>query len=133
MTRRKKGVSFTAMRALSAGLLAGCGSNDDSSSGDNERRRRQVTLRMIESLTSPKRTELLQASIDKFETANPNIKVELISPPFDQADNKIRTMLGAKEDLDVVEVRDLTVAEFVNNGFIEPLNDMPKMDGLLRR
>lgn len=54
---------------------------------------------------------------------NPNIKVELISPPFDQADNKIRTMLNAKQELDVLEVRDLNVAEFVNNGYVEPLNE----------
>ncbi|MBO7745639.1 sugar ABC transporter substrate-binding protein [Paenibacillus sp. MWE-103] len=123
MAKRKKYSALLLCGALSAGLLAGCGSNNEST-GDNGAGSgdEQVTLRMIESLTSPKRTELIQASIDKFEAANPNIKVELISPPFDQADNKIRTMLGAKEDLDVVEVRDLTVAEFVNNGFVEPLN-----------
>jgi multiple sugar transport system substrate-binding protein len=77
---------------------------------------------MIESLTSPNRTELIQAMISKFEADNPNIKVEFISPPFDQADNKIRTMLASNETLDILEVRDLNVAEFVNNGYVEPLN-----------
>lgn len=120
MTNRKKVSALLLCGALSAGLLAGCGSTKDSSSENADGGK--VTLRMIESLTSPKRTQLIQASISKFEAANPNIKVDLISPPFDQADNKIRTMLGAKENIDVLEVRDLTVAEFVNNGFVEPLN-----------
>jgi len=81
-----------------------------------------VTLHMIESLTSPERTKLLQDAIGRFQQDNPNIKVELISPPFDQADNKIRTMLAAKQDLDILEVRDLNIAEYVNNGYLEPLD-----------
>ncbi|QJD85507.1 ABC transporter substrate-binding protein [Cohnella herbarum] len=117
MIRRQKVIVSLLCAVLTVGLLAGCsGKNGNGGSGD------KVTLRMIESLTSPKRTELIQAMITKFEEANPNIKVEFISPPFDQADNKIRTMLGSDEQLDVLEVRDLTVAEFVNNGYIEPLN-----------
>ncbi|MEC0264553.1 sugar ABC transporter substrate-binding protein [Paenibacillus anseongense] len=83
---------------------------------------KQVTLQMIESLTSPERTKLLQDAIGRFQKDNPNIKVELISPPFDQADNKIRTMLAAKQDLDILEVRDLNIAEYVNNGYLEPLD-----------
>lgn len=117
MIRRQKVIVSLLCAVLTVGLLAGCsGKNGNGGSGD------KVTLRMIESLTSPKRTELIQAMITKFEEANPNIKVEFISPPFDQADNKIRTMLGSEEQLDILEVRDLTVAEFVNNGYIEPLN-----------
>ncbi|MDQ0899615.1 MULTISPECIES: sugar ABC transporter substrate-binding protein [unclassified Paenibacillus] len=83
---------------------------------------KQITLQMIESLTSPERTKLLQDAIARFQKDNPNIKVELISPPFDQADNKIRTMLAAKQELDILEVRDLNIAEYVNNGYLEPLD-----------
>jgi len=117
MMRRRKALALLLCSVMTVGLLAGCGGKSGGSGGGDK-----VTLRMIESLTSPKRTELIQAAIDRFQDANPNIKVELISPPFDQADNKIRTMLGSKEELDVLEVRDLTVAEFVNNGYVEPLN-----------
>jgi multiple sugar transport system substrate-binding protein len=83
----------------------------------------KVTLQMIESLTSPARTETLKEILADFEKENPNIKVELISPPFDQADSKIMTMLGAKQDLDVMEARDNNVAELVNNNYLEPLED----------
>jgi multiple sugar transport system substrate-binding protein len=116
MIKRKKVLVSLLCVLVTVGLLAGCSGKGNGDSGD------KVTLRMIESLTSPKRTELIQAMVTKFKAANPNIKVEFISPPFDQADNKIRTMLGSDEQLDVLEVRDLTVAEFVNNGYVEPLN-----------
>ena len=117
MRTRKKVFTSLLCAALTIGLLAGCGSkNEEGGSGD------KITLRMIESLTSPKRTELIQAKVSAFEEANPNIKVEFISPPFDQADNKIRTMLGSNEQIDVLEARDLNVAEYVNNGYLEPLN-----------
>jgi multiple sugar transport system substrate-binding protein len=111
-TRKLVGILLTITLLL--GILASCSNNSE---GDGK-----VTLRMIESLTSPKRTELLKAMLTDFESKNSNIKVELISPPFDQADNKIRTMLGAEEQLDILEVRDLNVAEFVNNSYVEPIN-----------
>lgn len=111
--RKMKAISLILSTILAVGLIAGCGDKQGSD---------KVTIRMIESLTSPKRTELIQAMLDKFQEDNPNINVEFISPPFDQADNKIRTMLGSKEEIDILEVRDLTVAEFVNNGYVEPLN-----------
>ncbi|MDQ6418911.1 sugar ABC transporter substrate-binding protein [Paenibacillus sp. LHD-117] len=110
---------------LLLGLTTACSSGGSGGSGGNGSDE-IVTLRMIESLTSPGRTELIQASIDKFMKQNPAIKVELVSPPFDQADNKIRTMLGAKQELDIVEVRDLNVAEFVNNGYVEPIDEYTK-------
>ncbi|MFC5652559.1 ABC transporter substrate-binding protein [Paenibacillus solisilvae] len=127
MTGRKKVLASLLTTVLSVGLLAGCGSNqanDSATNGNagNGAKDEKVTLRMIESLTSPKRTALLQAMITKFKAENPNIDVDLVSPPFDQADNKIRTMLGSNEQIDVIEVRDLNVAEFVNNGYIEPLD-----------
>jgi multiple sugar transport system substrate-binding protein len=108
------------------GTLAGCsgsGSTENTttpsgntaapseSAKSTEAPAKQVTLHMIESLTSPERTKLLQDAIARFQKDNPNIKVELISPPFDQADNKIRTLLAAKQELDILEVRDLNIAE----------------------
>jgi len=124
----KKFVSALLVAGLSASILAACGSGGSGETAEGTGaegaapEEETITLRMIESLTSPARTEILAAMIDRFEEANPNIQVELISPPFEQADNKIRMMLSAKEELDVLEVRDLNVAEMVNNGYIEPLN-----------
>lgn len=120
----KKPLLSVSMIGLALSLTAtACSSDNSGGSKSNGEGEKQITLRMIESLTSPNRTAVIQEGIKAFMDQNPNIKVELISPPFDQADNKIRTMLNAKQDLDVLEVRDLNVAEFVNNGYVEPLND----------
>jgi len=82
-----------------------------------------ITLRMIESLTSPTRTELLRRQLDAFEEANPGIKVELISPPLSDADRKIAQMLMNQQPLDVLEVRDLTAAQLSNNKWIFDMVD----------
>jgi multiple sugar transport system substrate-binding protein len=114
------------------GLLAGCSSSKDNAASTapgasaapaaSESAGKKVTLHMIESLTSPARTATLKEMIAQFQKENANITVDLISPPFDQADQKITTMLAANQDLDVMEARDLNVGELVNNGYIEPLN-----------
>jgi len=82
----------------------------------------EVTLQMVESLTNPARTELIKGLLTKFESANPGIKVNLISPPTDQADQKIQQMLQAGSGIDVLEVRDHTVASFANNGWLYDLS-----------
>ncbi|CAH0120694.1 Cyclodextrin-binding protein [Paenibacillus sp. CECT 9249] len=120
MMRMKKVVSLVLITALLL-VLAACGSKENSNSGSDNTKGEQVKLTMVESLSSPKRTEFLKQSIAEFEKQNPNIKVELISPPLESADNKINQMLAAKQDVDVLEVRDITVAQFVNNSYLESL------------
>ena len=97
--------------SMFASIAAGCGGGDGNT----------VTLKMIESLTSPTRTEVIKQMLAKFMEQNPNIKVELISPPLQSADNKIAQILSAKEELDVLEVRDITAKQFVTNKWIEDL------------
>ena len=99
------------------GIIAGCSNSTEKANGTDGK----VTLRMVESLTSPTRTKLLRDMLDKFEAANPNIKVDLISPPLQSADQKITQMLMAKEDIDVLEVREQTVKNWANDKFIEDL------------
>lgn len=83
----------------------------------------EITLRMIESLTSASRTAVLREIADAFEAENPGVKIEIISPPLEGADEKISQMLMAKQDLDIVEVREQMAAQFSNNGWIVPLDD----------
>jgi len=82
-----------------------------------------VTLNFLEVMTSPERTNLLKEMIAEFEAANPNIEVNLISPPYEQADQKATMMLNTNQKLDVVEVRDYTIKQFVNNGKLLDLTD----------
>jgi len=75
-----------------------------------------VELNFIETLASPTRTAFLQEIIANFEKENPTIKVNLISPPYEQAENKMTMMLNANEPLDIVESRDATIKQLLNNG-----------------
>lgn len=99
-------------------FLSACGKETSSGTKDDGK----VHLTMIESLTSPARTKLLRSMLDQFEKENPTIKVKLVSPPLQSADEKISQRMMAKEDLDVLEVRDFTVKQFSNNKFIEDLS-----------
>jgi multiple sugar transport system substrate-binding protein len=77
-----------------------------------------VTLQMVESLTNPARTELLKKLIADFQKENPKIKVNLISPPTDQADQKIQQMLQSGSGVDTLEVRDITAGPWSTNGWL---------------
>lgn len=99
--------------------LTGCGSGaagNDSGSG-------KITLNMVESLTNPTRTTLLKSQLADFEKANPTIKVNLISPPTDSADQKIQQMLQSGKGIDVLEARDITVGPFSSNGWLYNMTD----------
>jgi len=75
----------------------------------------KVTLNFIEVLTSPNRTALLKGIISDFEELHPNIQINLISPPYGQADQKVTLMLNTNQPLDIIEVRGLTAKQLVNN------------------
>lgn len=80
-----------------------------------------IKLNFLEVMTSPGRTAVVKEVIEKFQTAHPNITINLISPPYEQADNKLTLMMNAREPLDIVEVRELTEKQYVNNGLLENL------------
>ncbi|GAA1426396.1 sugar ABC transporter substrate-binding protein [Microlunatus lacustris] len=108
------------------GLVSCSSSGSDAGSGDGG----TTTLQMVESLTNPARTEVIKTMLADFEQANPTIKVQLVSPPTEQADNKIQQMLQAGSGVDVLEVRDTTVGPFSNNGWIYDMTpDMEAWSG----
>ncbi|MGW2094227.1 ABC transporter substrate-binding protein [Promicromonospora sukumoe] len=82
-----------------------------------------VRLQMVESLTNPARTALIRELLDEFEAENPGVTVDLVSPPTDQADQKLQQMLQSGRGVDVLEVRDSTVGAFSNNGWLHDLSD----------
>ena len=128
MNRRNFIVGAAGLAAASVSGLAGCGSGGSGSSSDGGGG--DVTLQMVESLTNPARSEVLKKLLGEFEAANPGIKVQLVSPPTEQADQKIQQMLQAGSGADVLEVRDLTVGPFANNGWLYDMTaDVEKWAG----
>ncbi len=81
-----------------------------------------IKLNFLEVMTSPARTAVLKDLIAKFEAEHPNISINLISPPYEQADNKLTLMMNAREPLDIVEVRELTEKHMSTTGCWRILN-----------
>ncbi len=80
-----------------------------------------VTLNVIQVFTSPDRTKILQEIIKKFEERNPGVKINLISPPYETAYQKVYTMVATRQPLDVVEVGDWSLSALASMGGLENL------------
>ena len=80
-----------------------------------------TTLKLVEVITSPERTETLKSIVSKFEAANPGTKVEIISLPWGEAFQKFATMVSAGEIPDVMEMPDTWLSLYANNGMLESL------------
>jgi multiple sugar transport system substrate-binding protein len=76
---------------------------------------------MVESLTSPERTAILREIADKYQAEHPEVTIEIISPPLENADTKITQMLMNGSGVDIVEVRDSTLTQFATNEWIADL------------
>lgn len=79
------------------------------------------TIKMVEVITSPPRTEFLKKQIAGFEAANPGVKVELVSLPWGQAFEKFLTMVQAGDTPDIVEMPERWLALYGANGQLEDL------------
>jgi multiple sugar transport system substrate-binding protein len=80
-----------------------------------------TTLKLVEVITSPERTETLKGIVKTFEDANPGTHVEIISLPWGQAFEKFATMVSAGDTPDVVEMPDRWLSLYANNGMLESL------------
>ncbi|WP_296098509.1 sugar ABC transporter substrate-binding protein [uncultured Agrobacterium sp.] len=80
-----------------------------------------TTLKLVEVITSPERTETLKSLVSKFEAANPGTKVDIISLPWNEAFQKFATMVSAGDVPDVMEMPDTWLSLYANNGMLESL------------
>lgn len=110
----KKSLALFVVCLLCAGVAFANGAKESSA-------KKTVTLNFIEVLTSPSRTKLLKSFITKYEQMNPGVTINLISPPYQQADNKLAVMMSTKSPLDIAEIRDITVKQFANNNELTSL------------
>ncbi len=109
----KRTVSIVTVFVFCAGMVF---ANGQQQSDD-----KKIELNFLEVMTSPGRTEVLKGIIASYETQHPNVSINLISPPYEQADNKLTMMLNSNQPLDIVEVRDYTAKQYVVNKRLENL------------
>lgn len=62
------------------------------------------TIRVVEVLTTPERTQLLEGLITAFESENEGVNVELISIPWDTSFERVLTMTQSGQAIDVIEM-----------------------------
>ncbi len=53
-----------------------------------------TNLKLVEVITSPERTVVLQGLVDQYEADNEGVTVEIISLPWGQAFEKLATMVA---------------------------------------
>ncbi|MEW7009292.1 MULTISPECIES: ABC transporter substrate-binding protein [unclassified Lentilitoribacter] len=82
-----------------------------------------TTLKLVEVITSPERTKVLQGIVDKYETDNPGVNVEIVSLPWGQAFEKLATMVAGGDVPDVVEMPDTWQALYAGSGQLASLAD----------
>src|SRR5262245_43033671 len=86
----------------------------------------ETKVQLVEVITSPQRTEFLKKQLAEFETANPDIKVEVVSLPWGQAFEKFLSMVQAGETPDIVEMPERWMGLYANNGQLEDLGPFMK-------
>jgi len=80
-----------------------------------------TSLRLVEVISSPARTQTLKDIIGRFEKSHPGTTVQITSLPFGAAFEKFATMISAGDSPDVVEMPDTWVALYARNGALVSL------------
>ena len=121
----KNMIKLAGALALSGLLIAGCGSGTDGSSaaktgsGSGE----EVKLVFWDENSGPDRTPIWEKLIDDFEKENPNISVEYVGLPKDEAKSKLDAAIAAKDTPDVASLQSSWLPEFSIRGALLPLDD----------
>ena len=123
----RKWMSGLGLGLAAAFVVSGCSTAADEPSGgaatpDDGGSAEMITLTMVESLAFPERSALMRGLLDGFEAENPGIKIDLVSPPTEQADQQILQLLQSGSGADIVEVRDTTVRPWSQNGWLADLD-----------
>ena len=83
--------------------------------------RADTTLKLVEVITSPERTETLKGIVAGFEKSHPGVHVEITSLAWGSAFEKFATMVSAGDTPDVVEMPDRWLSLYANGGRLESL------------
>jgi multiple sugar transport system substrate-binding protein len=80
-----------------------------------------TTLRLVEVITSPERTAVLEELVAQYEAENEGVTVEITSLPWGQAFETLATMVAGGDIPDVVEMPDTWAALYAGSGRLASL------------
>ena len=83
--------------------------------------RADTTLKLVEVITSPERTDTLKDIVAGFEKSHPGVHVEITSLAWGSAFEKFATMVSAGDVPDVMEMPDRWLSLYANSGRLESL------------
>ena len=83
--------------------------------------RADTTLKLVEVITSPERTDTLKDIVAGFEKSHPGVHVEITSLAWGSAFEKFATMVSAGDVPDVVEMPDRWLSLYAAGGRLESL------------
>lgn len=123
MKRKKisKAISIASVACMSAVTLASCGGSDDNNSAATDG---EVNLKFyVWSDEEP----YMQEVVNTYNEATEGVTVELISIPNESYDDKLRVMLAANSDADIVDIRSLEqVSQYKNSDVLLDISDYIK-------
>lgn len=83
-------------------------------------------LTLVEVITSPARTAVLQEMLGEYKKQHPDTEIEVISLPWGQAFEKLGTMMQSGQVPDVVEMPDTWQGLYASNDMLEDLEPQLK-------
>ena len=72
--------------------------------------------------------QTVQGFVDEFMKRNPGIEVELDGAPSSEYNAKASVMLRSGSPFDVMYIRDATLPQWVENGWVHPIDGCPGVD-----
>lgn len=114
----RRGIAATALMVSLALAATACGADGDG--GDSAGG--PVTITWWDTSNATNEAPTYQALVKKFEAAHPDIKVDYVNVPFDQAQNKFDTAAGAQGAPDVLRSEVGWTPAFAKKGFFLPLD-----------
>ncbi|GAB2976218.1 extracellular solute-binding protein [Streptomyces pseudoechinosporeus] len=114
----RRGIAATALVASLALTATACGGSDSGSDESDG----PLTITWWDTSNATNEAPTYQALVKEFEKANPDIKVDYVNVPFDQAQNKFDTAAGSKGAPDVLRSEVGWTPAFAKKGFFLPLD-----------
>ncbi|HET7580122.1 MAG TPA: extracellular solute-binding protein [Bacillales bacterium] len=143
--RRKRFMAILGACVVAGGLLSACGSSGDSQSSSanttdsssaqsgTEAKQIKITFWNAYSATDGEKKTIVHKVIPAFEKANPNIKVQNVTLPYDKMKSKLLTSVAGGELPDVARLDIIWVAQLAKLGSLVPENDLSGFSDLSKK
>lgn len=117
-------LALVGLSVLAAIAIGACGGDDDDGDGGGgaDKVSDPVTLTFWHTMNEEE-TPTLKRLVERFEKANPNFEIKLVTVPFDQAQERYSRAAGAGKAPDVFRAEIAWTPEFAAQGFLADLTD----------